>query len=296
MKRKSLLLAMFLSMALLSSASAAAPEITADAAVIMDAADGRFLYEKNGAKKEYPASMTKIMTCILSIEKGDPYKTVSVSPQAAHVESTALNGGEWLSLGDLQNQMMMISDNGAATAIAENTAGSLPAFADMMNQKAKELSMANTHFVNANGMPDENHYSTAEDMARLARYAMENKTFRRIVSTKKKQIRYLRPSEIFTCRNSNELLYTYPGATGIKTGYTRAAGGCLAASAIRDNHELIVIIMHSRDTDTRFTEAAKLLDYGFEIIKKEPSSAGKTAPDAESSNVSRKKGPASSKG
>lgn len=124
------------------------------------------------------------MTCILSLEKGNTYQTVTVSPKAADVESTALNGGEWLSLGDLRNQMMMISDNGAATAIAENTAGSLPAFADMMNQKAKDIGMTGTHFVNANGMPDENHYSTAEDMARLARYAMENRNFRSIVSTK----------------------------------------------------------------------------------------------------------------
>lgn len=266
MKYKSILLALSITITCLP-AYAAVPDITADAAVIMDAADGRILYEKNGTKKEYPASMTKIMTCILSIEKGNSYKTVSVSRKAADVESTALNGGEWLSLGDLQNQMMMISDNGAATAIAENTAGSLPAFADMMNEKAKAIGMTGTHFVNANGMPDENHYSTAEDMARLARYAMENKNFRRIVSTKRKQIRYIRPVEIFTCENSNELLYTYPGATGIKTGWTRAAGGCLAASAIRDNHELIVIVMHSRDTDSRFAEAAELLDYGFEMIK-----------------------------
>lgn len=266
MKYKSILLALSITITCFP-AYAAVPDITADAAVIMDAADGRFLYEKNGTKKEYPASMTKIMTCILSIEKGNPYKTVSVSSNAADVESTALTGGEWLSLGDLQNQMMMLSDNGAATAIAENTAGSLPAFADMMNEKAKAIGMTGTHFVNANGMPDENHYSTAEDMARLARYAMENKNFRRIVSTKRKQIRYIRPVEIFTCENSNELLYTYPGATGIKTGWTRAAGGCLAASAIRDNHELIVIVMHSRDTDSRFAEAAELLDYGFAMIK-----------------------------
>lgn len=273
MKYKSILLALSITITCFP-AYAAVPDITADAAVIMDAAGGRFLYEKNGTKKEYPASMTKIMTCILSIEKGNPYKTVSVSSNAADVESTALTGGEWLSLGDLQNQMMMLSDNGAATAIAENTAGSLPAFADMMNEKAKAIGMTGTHFVNANGMPDENHYSTAEDMARLARYAMENKTFRRIVSTKRKQIRYIRPAEIFTCKNSNELLYTYPGATGIKTGWTRAAGGCLAASAIRDNHELIVIVMHSRDTDSRFAEAAELLDYGFEMIK-EKRTAGK---------------------
>lgn len=99
--------------------------------------------------------MTKIMTCILSIEKGNPYKTISVSANAADVESTALNGGEWITLDNLRNQMMMISDNGAATAIAENLAGSLPAFAEDMNAKAKEIGMDHTHFVNANGMPDE---------------------------------------------------------------------------------------------------------------------------------------------
>ena len=277
MTYKMFLLALTFTCISCSPLHAAAPDITADAAVIMDGSDGRFLYEKNGIKREYPASMTKIMTCILSLEKGNTYQTVTVSPKAADVESTALNGGEWLSLGDLRNQMMMISDNGAATAIAENTAGSLPAFADMMNQKAKDIGMTGTHFVNANGMPDENHYSTAEDMARLARYAMENRNFRSIVSTKRKQIRYIRPAEIFTCANSTDLLDTYPGATGIKTGYTRAAGGCLAASAVRDNHELIVIIMHSRDMDSRFTEAAKLLDYGFSLIKKEPSSDKKKA-------------------
>lgn len=266
MKLKLLLCTLTAAVLTTISVKAAPPEITADAAVIMDEKDGAVLYEKNGNKKEYPASMTKIMTCILSIEKGNPYKTISVSANAANVESTALNGGEWITLDNLRNQMMLISDNGAATAIAENLAGSLPAFANKMNAKAKEIGMDHTHFVNANGMPDENHYSTAEDMARLARYAMENRTFRRIVSMKYKQIHYERPRYNFHCENSNELLYSYPGATGIKTGYTRAAGGCLAASAIRDNHELIVIVMHSRDTDTRFREGAELLDYGFELL------------------------------
>lgn len=248
-------------------AMAETPSITADAAVIMDGKTGHILYEKNGNKREYPASMTKIMTAILAIEKGNPYKTVVVSKNAADVESTALNGGEWLTLGDLENQMMLISDNGAATAIAENIAKSLPAFTAMMNEKARSLGMNGTHFTNANGMPDENHYSTAMDMAKLARYAMENKIFRTLVSTKYKKIRYQKPVEIFSVSNSNRLLYTYEGATGIKTGYTRAAAGCLAASATRNGRELIVIIMHSKDGDSRFREAARLLDYGFEIVK-----------------------------
>ena len=112
MTYKMFLLALTFTCISCSPLHAAAPDITADAAVIMDGSDGRFLYEKNGTKREYPASMTKIMTCILSLEKGDTYQTVTVSPRAADVESTALNGGEWLSLGDLRNQMMMISDNG----------------------------------------------------------------------------------------------------------------------------------------------------------------------------------------
>lgn len=267
MKIKSLTLAILITFSAMPAFASApkAPEITADSAVIMDAKSGKILYEKNGNKKEYPASMTKIMTCILSIEKANPYKTIKVSKNAANVESTWLKGGEWITLDNMQNQMMLISDNGAATAIAENISGSLPAFAKLMNEKAKSIGMGNTHFVNANGMPDENHYSTAEDMAKLARYAMENKTFRRIAGTKQKKVRHEYPRATYSFMNSNEFLHDYKGATGIKTGYTKAAQGCLAASAIRDNRELIVIIMHSKDWDTRFKEAEKLMDYGFAL-------------------------------
>ncbi len=269
MKFKSLTLVILITVSAMPAFAARpkAPEITADSAVIMDAASGKILYEKNGSKKEYPASMTKMMTCILSIEKANPYKTIKVSRNAADVESTWLSGGEWITLDNLQNQLMLISDNGAATAIAENISGSLSAFTDMMNEKAKTLGMTGTHFTNANGMPDENHYSTAEDMARLARYAMENRIFRRIVGTRSKTVHYEYPRKNYSFMNSNELLYSYKGATGIKTGYTRAAAGCLAASAVRDNKELIVIIMHSRDGETRFKEAAQLLDYGFALKK-----------------------------
>lgn len=269
MKSSCKVLFSFLAFLLLSieGAFAAAPEITADAAVIYDPAAKVFLYEKNGTKKEYPASMTKIMTAILSFEKATPYDTVKVSRNAADIESTALNGGEWIALGQLRNQMMLISDNGAATAIGETISGNLPRFTDLMNAKAKEIGATHTHFVNANGMPDPDHYSTAEDMAKIAAYAMKNPKFRQLVGTREKQVHYIRPNETVTFGNTNELLYSYPGATGIKTGYTRAAGGCLAGSAIRDGKELIVIVMHSQNTDTRFTEAAKLLDYGFSLEK-----------------------------
>lgn len=257
-----------------ASAFAAAPNITADAAVIMDEKSGEILYEKNGTRREYPASMTKIMTCILALEKGNPGRIIEISPEAVDVESTALNGGEWISLEDLTNQMMLISDNGAANAVGEAIAGNETAFSDMMNEKAKSIGMKDTHFVNASGMPDPDHYSTAEDMARLARYAMENRNFRRVVGTKEKKIRYLRPQTIFPAENTNRLLYTYSGASGIKTGYTMAAGGCLAASAVRNGRELIVILLHSQDTDTRFEEAEALLDYGF-TLPGEKKSGGK---------------------
>ena len=241
------------------------PTLSADAALLMDADSGSILYEKNGAKREYPASMTKMMTCILALEKGDPYHMITVSHHAAQVESTELYGGEWIRLSDLTYQMMLISDNGAATAIAETIGGSVTAFAAMMNEKAKALGCQDTHFVNANGMPDENHYSTAEDMAKIARYGLQNQKFRDIVATKSKQVHYENPRQNLHCWNTNELLYTYPGCIGIKTGYTHAAGGCLTAAATRNGKTLLVIIMHAKDHDARFTEAAALLDYGFGI-------------------------------
>ena len=264
MIRKIFLLFLFL-LSSISFSYAAPPEITADAALVMDAKSGKILYEKNGNKREYPASMTKMMTCILALEKGDPYHMVTISANAANVESTALYGGEWIRLGDLTYQMMLISDNGAATAIAEAIGGNVNHFANMMNEKAKSIGCTGTHFVNANGMPDENHYSTAEDMAKIAQYGLKNKKFRDIVSTQAKQVHYERPGKNLYCENTNELLYTYPGCIGVKTGYTRAAQGCLTAAATRDNKTLIVVVMHSKDFDTRFSEAAALLDYGFSV-------------------------------
>jgi D-alanyl-D-alanine carboxypeptidase (penicillin-binding protein 5/6) len=242
-----------------------APAVTADAAVVMDLKSGKVLYEKNANKREYPASLTKMMTCILSIEKGRPYQIIEISPNAVNVESTALNAGDWIRQNELRQQMMMISDNGAATAIAETIAGSVPRFASMMNEKAKAIGCTGTHFVNANGMPDPNHYTTAMDMARIAQYGMKNKEFRQIVSTKYKQIHYIRPATNFSCGNSNELLYSYPGCIGIKTGWTRAAAGCLAAAADKNGEELLVVVLHSATEDTRFSDARRLLDYGFSL-------------------------------
>ena len=241
-----------------------APKISAGAAIVIDGDSSDVLYEKNADSKMYPASMTKIMTCIIAIEKCDPTSIVTISDYAADVECTRVYAGNKIRVHDLIRQMMLISDNGAATAIGEYIAGSEEAFADMMNEKAKEIGMEHTHFVNMNGMPNENHYSTARAMAILSRYCMQNEKFRKIVGTKNFDAEYVQPSgRKQSCWNTNELLYDYSGTVGIKTGYTNAAGACLASAVDRNGHELIAIVMQSADDDSRFSESKQLFDYAF---------------------------------
>ena len=243
---------------------AAPPAITADAAIVIDAATEKVVYEKNADKKEYPASMTKMLTCIIGLENGPANSVVTISPAAVDVESTYMEAGEELLFSELLKQMMLISDNGAALAVGEVIGGNQSAFAKIMNLKAQEIGATNSHFVNPNGMPHPAHYSTARDMAKIAAYGMRNDKFRAIVSTPVRNIYYIKPKgSTEYCENTNELLTSYPGCTGIKTGYTNAAKGCLAASAKRGDKEYIVVVMHSKDYDSRFAEAADLLDYAF---------------------------------
>lgn len=266
LRQKTAILIMLITMLCLTSlASAAAPAVTADAAIVVDANTNEILYEKNIDKREYPASMTKIMTCILALENGRMDRIIETSANAADVESTRLHSGYRLRMQDMLMQMMLISDNGCATAVGESLAGGdIHYFAEMMNGKAAALGMNSTHFVNANGMPDENHYSTARDMATLARYAFQNEKFRQIVGTSAYTVYYIQPAgRTAYCENTNDLLTTYPGCIGGKTGWTRAARGCLTVAAQRNGRELITVVMHSYDDDTRFSEAAALLDYGF---------------------------------
>lgn len=245
--------------------AAVPPEITADAAIVVDTGSGRVLYEKNPDKREYPASMTKMMTCLLAIESGRLGSIVEVSPNAADVECTRMHPGDQIRMQDLITQMMLISDNGAATAVGESlSGGDIDYFAERMNRRATSLGMTNTHFVNANGMPDDDHYSTARDMEKLAAAAFQNQIFRKIVSTKDTNIYYIRPAgRVEYCVNTNELLGNYEGMVGGKTGWTSTARGCLTVAADRDSHELIAVVMHSDDDESRFLEAAALLDYGF---------------------------------
>ena len=265
-----ILSAIIISVAVVFSGNAAAapkePTISADSAIVIEATTGRVIYEKNADVVRPPASMTKMMTCILGLENLAPNEEIRISQAAQDTAYPELDlmAGDVLSSNELLMGMMLVSDNGAAVALAQAVAGSVPAFAKMMNDKAWEIGCTSTNFVNPNGLPASNHYSTARDMAKIAAYCMENWDFRDIVSTKRETIHWMTPVDVTVkVENSNKLLGSYKGANGIKTGWTNAAGGCLAASALRGEIELIVIVMHSEDVDTRFDDARKLLDYGF---------------------------------
>ena len=240
------------------------PAVTAESAIVVDMETGGIIYGKNTDARQYPASTTKVMTAALALDRGDNNSTVVVSPYAAWVECTGLWAGSSMREFDMIALMMLESDNGAATALGEAIGGSEAAFVSMMNEKARELGMTNTHFENCNGMPDENHYSTARDIAKVSAYAMQNPLFRRIVASERIIMPdWQKPGELYEAENTNKLLGSYPGCIGVKTGFTNAAGGCLVSAARRNGRELLCVVLKSSDMDTRFSDSAALLDYGF---------------------------------
>jgi D-alanyl-D-alanine carboxypeptidase (penicillin-binding protein 5/6) len=244
-------------------------DLSADSAILIEATTGRVIYEKNADEERPPASMTKIMTCILGLEYLVPNDVIKISQNAAYTEDSelALQENDLISANELLRGMMLVSDNGGAVAIGEAVSGSVKNFSKLMNAKAVEIGCTNTNFENPNGLPNDNHYSTARDMAKISMYCLQNWDFRDIVSTQRETIHWMKPADHFMpVENTNKLLGTYKGTTGLKTGWTIAAGGCLAASAKRGEVELIAIVMHSEDTVTRFQDATALLDYGFEQV------------------------------
>ncbi|MGI1691560.1 D-alanyl-D-alanine carboxypeptidase family protein [Thermoanaerobacter uzonensis] len=253
------------------------PEIVGPTAVLMDFTTGQVLYDKNMHKRMYPASTTKILTAIIAIERGNLNDIVTASDNVTKIDGNSiyLSPGEKLTLEQLLYAIMLESANDAAIAIAEYIGGSVENFAKIMNEKAKEIGAHDSHFVNPNGLPDENHYSTPYDMALIARYAMQNPEFRKIVTTIHYQIpptnKFEKVRDLWL---SNRLIkpssFHYEGADGVKTGYTVAAGQVLVASATRDGHRLISVIMGDQGTNI-WTDTIKLLDYGFQnftLVKK----------------------------
>ena len=246
------------------------PKVLADSAILVEASTGRIIWEKNPDALREPASMTKMLTCVLALEELDPNKEIIMSREAVFAEDNTLNwsSSDSVSAQEMITAVMLVSENGGAIALAQAVSGNTNRFADLMNDKAKAIGCKNSNFANPNGLPDSNHYSTAKDMARIAVYCMKNPAFREIVGTRRTSIRWLYPKDKWSeLNNTNELLGKYKGANGIKTGWTRAAGGCLSASAKRGDIELIAIVMHSPDHDTRFDDAANLFNYGFERVR-----------------------------
>ncbi|MBE8954869.1 MAG: D-alanyl-D-alanine carboxypeptidase [Quinella sp. 2Q5] len=246
------------------------PKISADAAVLVEASTGRILYERNSDARREPASMTKMLTCLLALEHLKPTDEVPVSRATIYTEDNTLAWGEGdiLSAWDMMTAVMLVSENGGAVALAQAVGGNVQGFAEMMNERAKSIGCKDSHFANPNGLPAPNHYSTAADMARIAVSCMKNADFRKLVETQRTSIRWLKPKDKWAeLNNTNHLLGKYKGANGIKTGWTQAAGGCLAASAKRDGVELIAIVMRSADQDTRFDDAANMFDFGFERVR-----------------------------
>jgi len=241
------------------------PQIDAEAAVLIVANTKQVLFEKNPYDIMYPASTTKIMTLITALEKGNPNSIVTVSSSAATCDGSSLDlhTGDKLSLNNAMTGMMLVSGNDAAEAIAEKVAGSIPAFVSMMNVNAQKIGALSTHFSNPHGLPDPyNHYTTAYDLALITAYGMQNKDFAKIVSSRDYDVSFLNGKKIHVS-NTNKLLKTYPGANGIKTGYTDAAGDCLVAGANRGGVQLIAVLLND---DYRWDDAAKLLDYGFQQV------------------------------
>lgn len=237
------------------------PEVSARTAVVIDVNSGRVLYEKQKDEKAYPASTTKIMTALLAIEQGDLNETVKIAPEAVGMEGSSiyLAPGEELPLRDLVYGLMLRSGNDAAVAIAGKIGGDPQAFVDMMNSRARELGAKNTHFVNPNGLYDDDHYTTAYDMALIARQAMHNPAFREVAGAKSYQA-HRGEDKFNTFYNKNKTVYQYEGGNGIKIGYTKASGRTLVASSKKGDLELICVVMGAPNW---FQDAYALMDYVY---------------------------------
>lgn len=256
-KMKRTAAAMFAAVFLLSIPVKAAPSVSAKSAILMDAETGRVLYEHNADNRSLIASTTKIMTGLLISEQCDLEARVKVPKAAVGVEGSSmyLKEGEILPVKALLYGMMLHSGNDAAVTLAMYCSGSVEAFAQRMNLKARALGLANTHFSNPHGLDDSDNYSTARDLAKLAAFAMNDPVFHEVASQK---------TAVFGQRsltNHNKLLWQYPGAVGVKTGYTRSAGRILVSCAERDGRRLVAVTIQDPND---WADHKRLLDFGFE--------------------------------
>ena len=251
-------------------------DIVSEAAILMEASTGTVLFEKNPDRAMFPASTTKVMTCLLALEYGRLDEVVTIPQEASDVPKDSslvpVTVGERMSMRDLVYGLMLHSGNDAANAVAAIVGGSVEAFVARMNEKAAALGMTGTHYSNAHGYHADDHYTTARDMAILAREALKDETFRQIVATPG----YVLPSTnkrdtALKIVSTNEMLlpnssYYYEGCIGVKTGFTRAAGQTFIGAAERNGVTLIAVVLKSadnKDDPQRWVDTARMLDFGF---------------------------------
>lgn len=248
----------------LHTQAAEAPAVSAASAVLMDGETGRIIYANNENEPRAIASITKLMTALVAAEwaQGDLSRTVTIRQEWTGIEGTSLylRAGEKLTLETLLYGLLLHSGNDAAVALAASCAGDVETFVGWMNQRAQDLGMTNTHFSDPNGLGDENHYSTALDMARLGAACLQNPTVAKITATRSITLE----GRSFT--NHNKLLWLYPGCTGMKTGYTRQAGRTLVSSAEKEGQTLVCVTLNDRND---WTDHQALLDYGFETFPRQ---------------------------
>ena len=247
---------------LLSLPTRAAPSVSAKSAILMEAEGRTVLYQQNAFVRMPMASTTKIMTALVVIESGNVKRTVSIPKEATGIEGSSvyLYPEEQLTVEELLYALLLESANDAATALAIAVAGSVEAFAARMNQKAEALGLTATHFVNPHGLDDDEHYTTAYDLAVLTAYALENETFRTICATARKTIPLKGDEGTRVLVNHNKMLTRYEGAMGVKTGFTKKSGRCLVSAAERDGLTLIAVTLSAPDD---WNDHAALLDFGF---------------------------------
>lgn len=254
--------------------------INAESAILIDGDTGKILYEKSAYEKRAPASTTKIMTALLALEHCKTTDVATVTSEAitsvpSGYSTDLLKMGEELTIKDLLYALLLPSSNEAANVLAIHIAGSIDSFASMMNTKAMDLGCKNTHFVNPNGVHDDNHYSTAYDLSLIAKEAMKNDIFRQIVSTAS----YTLPNSNKYSRIDRTLITTndlikkqsnnyYEYAVGIKTGFTTPAKNCLVSSATKDGKTLIAVVLRSNTDNNRYNDTKTLFNYGFDNFSK----------------------------
>lgn len=245
--------------------SATGVSVSARSAIVMVAATGEVLFSKNEREKRGVASTTKIMTAVVALENANLADKVIASETAITVEGTSigLQKGNEVNLHTLLYGMLLESGNDAANVTAELVSGDKIAFAELMNDKAKQLGMFDTSFKNPSGLPEKDHYSTAYDMALLGSYAVKNPVFRSICSSKRYTAEISNPTHETTLYNHNKLLNKYDGAFGIKTGFTKAAGRCLVSAVEREGITLVAVTLNAYDD---WNDHIKLYDYCFGLL------------------------------